>query len=236
MTDDTHVEKLFEILIQGDRPAARAYTRKLLADRYTGEEVLTEVFWPTYALIDRLYRSDQLTRLSHHFATRLLRVLVDQLAAQTLQNTTPNGKTVAAFCGPTECEELGAQMAVDLLEAQGFTVNFAGGGIAGDEILALVNDTKPDILLMFCSAAADLPDIRRMIDSIHEVAACPGIQIAVGAGVFNRAEGLAEEIGADVWASDPLEMVQTLIEESDRRAHAEQRTVGRNRRRRNPAA
>jgi hypothetical protein len=70
------------------------------------------------------------------------------------------------------------------------------------------------------------------IDTLHEIGACPTLQIAVGAGVFNRAEGLAEEIGADLWASNPLELAERLVDEPRRRADFSQRTVGRTRVRR----
>ena len=82
---------------------------------------------------------------------------------------------------------------------------------------------------MFASGASDLPQIRQLIDTLHEIGACPNLQIVVAAGVFNRADGLAEEIGADLWAKSPLELVEMLVEEPQRRAQAEQRTVGRKR-------
>lgn len=83
---------------------------------------------------------------------------------------------------------------------------------------------------MFCSAAADLPGIRGLIDTLRDVNACPETQIVVGGGVFNRAEGLAEEIGADLWASTPLDLVESIVHDPDQRATPEQRTVGRIRR------
>jgi methanogenic corrinoid protein MtbC1 len=120
-------------------------------------------------------------------------------------------------------------MAVDLLEASGYSVRFAGSGVANDEIQAMVQNDQPDVLLMFCSDPQNLPDIRALIDNLHEVGACPRTQIAVGGGVFNRAEGLAEEIGADLWAQDPFEMVDRLTRETGRRATPDQRTVGKQR-------
>ena len=89
---------------------------------------------------------------------------------------------------------------------------------------------RPDVLLMFASAPGDAPNIRLLIDSIRGVGACPDMQIVVGGGVFNRAEGLAEEIGADLWARTPAELLERLATEPARRATEEQRTVGRNRR------
>ena len=229
MAQEALVEKFFEILITGDRPATRAFIAQ--AEKIVGGpvELVTELFWPTHQMIEKLYKQDQLSRLNHHMATRLLRVLIDQNSSKMEFNYSA-GKRIFAFCGPSENEELGAQMGVDVLEANGFEVTFCGSGVAADEILGTVNQEKPDVLLMFCSAPQDLPEIRALIDQLREIGAASDTQIAVGGGVFNRAEGLAEEIGADLWATSPLEMAFTLIEEPERRAAVNQRTVGRNRR------
>lgn len=229
MQAEALVEKFFEILITGDRAGARQLVSS--AERTLGgpTELITRLFWPTHLLIERMFRSDQLARINHHMAARLLRVLIDQNASKLKFSSSLN-RTVMAFCGPSESEELGAQMAVDIMEAHGFTVYFGGAGIAADEILGRVNEDKPDVLVMFCSAPQDLPEIRGLIDTIREIGAASKTQIAVGGGVFNRAEGLAEEIGADLWATSPMEMAEVLIEEPERRAEAAQRTVGRGRR------
>lgn len=204
-------ERFFELLITGDRQAARSLIEQAFIAGCSAEWLFTELFWPTYQSIDRLHRADQMTVLSHHVATRLLRVIVDQTSAR-LATTPRNGQRVLCFCGPTDADELGAQLAVDLLESGGYSVEFAGGGIPGDEILGRVNESGADVLLMFASAPGDLPTMRQIIDQIREVAALPNLRIAVGAGVFNRAEGLAEEIGAHVWASNPMELVETLLQ------------------------
>lgn len=228
MSHDVLIERFFETLINGDRPAARQIVAEATNAGGRPEQLISGLFWPTYELIERLYRSDQLTRLSHHLSSRLLRMLVDQNAGR-ISIGAPNGRSVLAFCGPRDSDELGAQMAVDMLEHAGFKVSFGGGGIANDEIIAHVNEVQPDILLMFASGPSDLPNIRQLIDTLHEIGACPGVQFVVGAGVFNRAEGLAEEIGADLWAKEPLELVEMIIGAPAQRARAEQRTVGRKR-------
>jgi methanogenic corrinoid protein MtbC1 len=137
-------------------------------------------------------------------------MLVDQGAARL---TVPQvrTKTLFAACGPSEGEELAAQMAVDLLESNGFNVTFTGGGIPADEILAQVQSRQPDVLLLFASAASDLPGIRSIIDTLKEIGACHETKIVVGGGVFNRADGLAEEIGADMWAYSPADLVDLLV-------------------------
>jgi methanogenic corrinoid protein MtbC1 len=100
----------------------------------------------------------------------------------------------------------------DLAEADGYEMFFGGGGIANDEILEEVNNRRPDILLLFSSGPRDAPNIRQLIDTIRGVNACPEMQIVVGGGIFNRAPGLAEEIGADLWATSPRELLTSLEE------------------------
>ncbi len=229
MDMDVLIERFFETLIDGDRTMSRRLVSELLHNGLTPEMLLTDLFWPTYEMVDRLYRGDQLSNVSHNLATRLLRVLVDQNAARFDFVTSPE-RTIFAISGPSESEELSAQMAVDMLESRGFAVSFAGSGIPADEVLQQVHERQPDVLLMFASSPGDLPELRSLIDSIREIGACDNTQIVVGGGVFNRAEGLAEELGADLWADCPLELVEEIAEHHEHRAPDDQRTVGRRRR------
>lgn len=228
MNTEALVSNLLEALVNGDRPSARMLTDACFNRGMTAREVVSEVFWPAYETLERLHRTDKVTKLSHHLATRLLRSLVDQ-ASLRYEKASANGRTIFALCGPNEADELGAQMAVDMLESEGYTVSFSGGGVANDEILERVQARRPDVLLLFASASKDLPEIRSLIDTLHEIGACRDTQVVVGGGVFNRADGLAEEIGADLWASTPEELALELAENPARRATLSQRTVGRKR-------
>ncbi len=234
MSHEALVERLFDTLISGDRRAARGFVDDATTKGMDAAALISDVFWPTYTLLDTLFRKDQMTTIAHHMATRLLRVLTDQ-AGLRLEHSPTLNRRVFAVCGPQDPDELGAQMAVDMLEAGGFTVTFAGGGIASDEILEQVQETQPDVLLIFASAPSDLPSIRGMIDQINEIGAVRHLQVVVGGGVFNRAQGLAEEIGADLWAETPRELVEKMVNEPTRRAVPSQQSVGKKRKMR-PAA
>jgi methanogenic corrinoid protein MtbC1 len=233
------IERLFDALTSGDRTASRTIVAETLSQGSSPEQIITDLFWPTYQQISTFHRNDQLTTLSHHLATRLLRVLVDQTSAKLEQRSTVD-RSIFAVCGPTDADELGAQMATDLLEATGFNMQFAGGGVAMDEILAKVQEQKPEHLLIFASSPTDLPEIRSLIDRLNEIGVCSPLegrlQVVVGGGVFNRADGLAEEIGADLWASSPAELVDVMVNDPDRRAGEDQRTVGRHKNKKKRAA
>jgi methanogenic corrinoid protein MtbC1 len=221
-------ERLFPLLITGDRSATRSAVESMLQDGVTPEELTHEAYWPLLEMINTLYRNDQLTNLAHHYATRLLRNLVDQAQAGYTMQPRRN-KRIMLFCGETEVDDLAAQIVADLAEADGYDLSFGGGGISWDEILQETSESKPDTLLLFSSSAQDAPNIRVLIDTVREIGACPNMQIVVGGGIFNRAEGLAQEIGADLWATTPSELIHRINTEPERRATAEQRTVGQSR-------
>lgn len=227
MSQQVLVDRLFESLTNGDRNQARKLTQQAFETCGNPQDVLMNVFWPTHMMIEKLYKQDQMTKVSYHLGTRLLRSLVDQATAQLSQQPR-NGETIFACCGPSEGEELAGQMACDLLEAAGFEVSFAGGGIPADEVLNQVQERRPDFLLMFASAASDLPGVRSIIDQLREINAVPHTKIAVGGGVFARAEGLAEEIGCNLYGRDPMEMVELLtmpVEQRDSIAHSPREEV-----------
>lgn len=228
MNTQAMVERLFPLLIAGDRGQARSTVQDFMDAGLDAESLTQSVYWPLHELVNDLFRKDQLTTLAHHCGVRLLRSLVDQAQARYRQNAR-NSRTMMLFCGDTEVDDMAAQMVADLAEADGWTVCFGGGGIAFDELLEVANQRQPDVMLMFSSAAADAPIIRQLIDTVRGVGACQDMQIAVGGGIFNRAPGLAEEIGADIWASTPADIIQSLNAEPLRRATPEQRTVGRTR-------
>lgn len=229
MSREALIERFFNALISGSRQTSREVVDELLQADIPAKTILSQLFWPTLEHIQKLYRQDQLSDMAHHLSTRLLRNLADQMQLR-LEQADRNSKSAMVICGPEESEELGAQMAADLLEADGYEVYFVGGGVANDEIVAQIGQLKNDILVVFGAVPSTVPFTRLLIDRLHDIGVCPKLQIVVGGGVFNRAEGLAEEIGADLWAATPLELCETLAANPDKRMDEDQRTVGRKRR------
>ncbi len=223
------LERFFNSLISGDRPGARQIVHEAIDAGCDAEAILSNLFWPTLESVQQLHRRDQLSALSHHYATRLLRQLVDQNQLRLDQKPRRDQK-VLLVSGEDDAEELAAQMAADLLEADGYTVFFAGGGVANDEIVEQLGDLQADKLVIFGAIPPTVPYTRLLIDRLHDIGVCPKLQIIVGGGVFNRAEGLAEEIGADLWAATPSELIEVMQEKPRRRMTGDQRTVGRRRR------
>lgn len=225
----------YEQLLQGDRTACRNLIDIALQGGIAPHDLLTQLIWPTMELLQSLYREDRITITQLNLATRLNRSLTDQITPM-LQYQQLNGRSVLIVCGDDEPEELGGQMCADFFEADGYTVRFAGGGIPNDEILKLIGEMQPNLLVLFGTLPSGMPAARKLIDYLREINSCPNMQIMCCGGIYKRAEGLAEEIGADLFAADAAAAVEVAGANPTRKATVDQQTVGRTRRIRKAAA
>jgi methanogenic corrinoid protein MtbC1 len=228
--NQTNLSKNYlEPLLAGDRNACRALIEQALGHGLTVPALLNELIWPTMELLQALYREDRISIASLNLATRLNRAITDQLTTR-LSRKGANDKKVLIFCGNAEPEELGGQICADLFEAEGYEVRFAGGGVPEDEVLKMIGHERPDLLVMFGTLPSGVPAVRKLIDYLREVNSCPQMQVLCCGGIYKRAEGLAEEIGADLYAADAAGAVAVAAQYPQRRATADQQTVGRSRR------
>lgn len=221
MAENSVLEQYMEALLRGDRKGSRAVIEKTLQSGIPTNSVYLDIVWPIMVEIEKLQREDRITPAQEHLATRINRTIVDQL-----QNKLPHkpgrSKKIVVCCAQNELQELGAQIMADLFESDGWEIRFIGGGLTNDDILAFINDSAPDILMIYGVAPQQAPAIRQLIDTIKDVNAWPNMRIMLSGGLFNRADGLWQEIGADLFAATAAEAVQlasvdTPIEVNDER-------------------
>ena len=207
MIKENILARYLEPLLQGDRKACRAVIEETLQRGIPANSVYVNIIWPIMVEIEKLLRDDKITPIQEHLATRVNRNMVDQLQNKLPRRPKKNKKIVVC-CAPEELQELGAQMITDLFESNGWDVRFLGGGLTNDDILTFTNEYGPDILLIYGTGPKQAPSVRRLIDTIKSVNAWPDMLIMVSGGLFNRAEGLWQEMEADLYAETALEALQ----------------------------
>jgi methanogenic corrinoid protein MtbC1 len=200
------MEELFKQYLEHLFAGKRCGARELLFAAHdrgvNAERLLRLVVWPAMEQMEKLYAEGHISRIMEHMATRINRMLADQLHA-FLPRRPKAGRRLIVTCGHGESEELGAQITADLFEAAGWSVWLLGSGVPNDEILQFIGKTDPDVLCIYGTRPEGVPNVRKLIDLVREVGVCPEMQILVMGGVFNRAEGLADEVRADLFAARP---------------------------------
>jgi methanogenic corrinoid protein MtbC1 len=224
-----------DAILAGDRVHCRQLIDEAFDAGLTAHELLTQLVWNTMELVQSLFRDDRISQSAMSLATMLNRSVAGQVATR-LPRSESNGKKALIFCGNDEPEELGGQICAELFEHAGWNVRFAGGGVPDDEVLQMIGDIRPDLLVMFATLPSGVPEVRKLIDYLRDVNCCPELQVMCCGGIYKRAEGLAEEIGADLYAPDAESAVEVAQQNPSRRATVDQQTVGRTRRIRKAAA
>jgi methanogenic corrinoid protein MtbC1 len=201
------LDKYLTELLKGDRIACRAVIEETLQSGVPANSVYMDVVWPIMVEIDTLHRHDKINSAQEAFATRINRTIVDQLQNK-LPRKAKRDKRIVVCSTVTEHGELGAQIMSDLFESDGWDARMLGGSVNNDDVLEFVQVWSPDILLFYGVNGKGAPQLRNLIDRIRTINAWPDMKIMLSGGVFNRAEGLWEEIGADLYAPTASEAVQ----------------------------
>lgn len=222
------LERYLVAILAGQRQKARSIIEETLQSGIPANSVYLDIIWPVMVEIEKLLATDRISPLQEHLATRINRTLIDQL-----QNKLPRRpercKKIVVSCGPEQLHELGAQILADLFESDGWEVRFLGGGLNNQDLLEYTNSYGPDILLFYGTDPHQAPVLRRLVDTISQVNAWPNMQILVCGGLFNRAEGLWEEMGIDLFAADPVEALNVVLKPKS--AQTSNRTFNRRRKR-----
>ncbi len=208
MIDKVFLQQYLDALLTGDRRQCRTIIEDILHHNNASiAGVYSDVIWPIMMEIDSLYRAERITSAQEHLATRINRTIVDQLQNK-LPRQPQTGKKVVVCSSLHQISELGGQIIADMFESAGWDVRFLGGGLTSDDILSFVHQFCPDILVIYGTEPGETPQIRGIIDRIREINAAPAMKIMLAGGVFGRADGLWEEIGADLFAENAVEAVQ----------------------------
>lgn len=227
MINPDTLERYLDALLKGDRSRSRSVVEETLQSGITAHNVYLDLIWPVMVEVEKLIRSDKISVIQEHLAARINRTIVDQLQNKLPRRQNRERKVVIC-CARDELQELGAQMMADLFESDGWEVRFIGGGLTNDDILEYINSCAPKLLIIYGAQASQAPGIRALIDTIRNVNAWPDMRIMVSGGLFNRAEGLWEEIGADMFAENAAEALR--IAPTDKQFNPENRTVKRKKR------
>jgi len=107
-----------------------------------------------------------------------------------------------------DIHDIGKNIVITLLEADGFEVIDLGKNVKTEEILKAVEKTSPDFVALSCLMTTTLPFMRKSVQAIKEKFG--SIPVAVGGAVLTRK--LAEEMGADIYGEDAVSAVKIFNE------------------------
>jgi MerR family transcriptional regulator, light-induced transcriptional regulator len=173
-------------------------------------ELLLRVITPAQYEIGRLWQLNEISVAQEHIATAISQLVVSFLYPR-IERSPRNGKWVLVACAPGELHELGARIAADFLEMDGFHVRFLGANVPSSSLAKMVRDTRPDLVVVSAATSLCFPKLREMIERLRE-AGGPALPILVGGSALIWASACDVPAGAVHAPGDAWQLIRSARE------------------------
>lgn len=200
---------------------AQAYLQALLAGNrnLAGQLILNEVdsaekvaqvylhvFQPVLKEVGRLWQLNIVSVAQEHFCTASTQMIMSQLYP-FIFSTRKSGNVMVAACAGGELHEIGMRMVTDFFEMANWDTFYLGANVPASTIAATLIERNAGVLGISATMTYHLKLVREMIERVRSSPECWQVKILVGGQPFNQTNSLWESVGADGYASGPLEAV-----------------------------
>ena len=127
-----------------------------------------------------------------------------------LARATTGGPRALIACSPEEMHELGPRMLADLLECDGWDVDFYGTSMPVRDLIGAIRERKPRFVGLSAALVMHLGSVKRTIATIRDALGVETPPIVVGGNAFRGDDELWKAVGADLYAADASAAVDLL--------------------------
>lgn len=212
VTDGTpravHRRRLERRLLAGDEAGSWGVVEAALASGATPSEVLTEMLAPSLRSIGRRWADGELSIADEHRASAVSQRLIARMGPRFSR---PGRRRGAVVIGSLQGDRHTLPTAImsDLLRGAGLEVVDLGADCPAATFVDAARAVGEPCTIGVCVTAPEvLEHAPRCLEQIR--AAGLGCPIVLGGGAVDSAE-LARELGADLWAGAPEDVVQLFV-------------------------
>lgn len=208
------VEEYVDHLLAGDDDICLAEAKERAGDLDGLHSLYVEVIQPSQYRVGELWESGRISVASEHLATATNSFVASTCYAPLARATTGGPKALVA-CTPEEMHELGARLFADLLECDGWDVDFYGTSMPVRDLIDAIRERKPRFIGLSAALVMHLGSVKRTIAAIRDALGVETPPIVVGGNAFRGEGELWKQVGADLYAADAsmaVEMLRSLKE------------------------
>lgn len=205
MTLDEYVDHL----LAGEDDECLAEGRARATDLEGLHRLYVDIIAPSQYRVGELWEGGRISVAAEHLATATNSYVASSCYAP-LARESSGGPRGLVFCTPEEMHELGPRLLSDLLESDGWDVDFYGTSMPPRDMVAAIRERKPRVVGLSAALVMHLGSVKRTIASIREALGADTPPIAVGGNAFRGGGDLWRQVGADLYAPDASSAVEVL--------------------------
>jgi methanogenic corrinoid protein MtbC1/DNA-binding XRE family transcriptional regulator len=207
-------ESYLQALLAGDSDAASGAVAKLFSAGVNLLEIYLNVLTPAMVKIGDLWCESKINVAQEHLATQITFAQMEKLKLMHAISR-PARYRVMVSCVEGELHSLGARMAADLFQLEGWSVDFLGPDVPSRALIDIVNARRPDLLGLSVTLGTNLRSLTVLLKGLMTIADRPklivGGYVAESGGSWkSQFQGL--EIAASV--AEGLKLARKLFKPS----------------------
>jgi signal transduction histidine kinase/methanogenic corrinoid protein MtbC1 len=205
-----------EDLLDGQGQLARARVQAAVALGTPVAQIYRRVIAPVLHEVGERWQRGRMTVTQEHYCTAAARMAMAGLFAHLHGAPKAEASVVVALVND-ERHELAGQMVADAFTLAGWDAYLLGADTPAGSVVEAVVSQRPDALALPVTLAPHVRGLARVVTAVRALPHPP--VVVVGGRPFEEDPGLAEAVGADVFAADPAEAVaRTAARVRERRA------------------
>ncbi len=202
-------EDYLQLLLVGDDDACLAEGRSRATDLDGLRNLYTDLIGPSQVRVGDMWEAGDISVDTEHLVTAINRYVASACYAP-LAHATHGGPRAVVACTLDEMHDLGARMLADLLECDGWDVDFYGPSITAAGLIEQIRQRRPRFVGLSTALVIHLGSVKKTIDMIRATLGAEAPPIVVGGNAYRTDEGLWRLVGADLYADDATDAVTLL--------------------------
>ncbi len=196
-------------LLAGEDEICLAEARAQAVDLDGLHRVYVEIIGPSQYRVGEMWEAGKISVAGEHLATAVNSYVAGACYA-SLASGTAGGPRALVACTPDELHELGPRMFADLLECDGWDVDFYGTSMPVRDLIGAIRERTPRFVGLSAALVMHLGSVKRSIDAIRDALGDQTPPIVVGGNAFRGEGELWRQVGADLYAADASAAVVML--------------------------
>jgi methanogenic corrinoid protein MtbC1 len=198
-----------ESLLQGERHVASRLVLDAVEQGTPVRDIYLQVFQRCQHEVGRLWQMNRLSVAQEHYCTAASQLIMSQLYPYVFAGGEKNGRTLLATCVSGDLHEIGVRMVADFLEMEGWNTVYLGADTPTPSLLQMVAERQVDVLAVSATLTSHISRVASLIAAVRGTEAGRQVKVLVGGYPFNVDPELWRRVGADAYARDAQEAVET---------------------------
>ena len=204
-----NVDEYIVHLLAGDDEACLAEGQARAVDLAGLHRLYVELITPAQYRVGEMWERGEISVAGEHLATAV-NSFVASACYTPLARSTSGGARALVACTPGEMHELGPRMLADLLECDGWDVDFYGSSMPVRDLVGAIRERQPRVVGLSTALVLHLGSVKSTITAIREALGEDTPPIMVGGNAFRGDGDLWRQVGADLYAADASAAVTML--------------------------